>query len=99
MSVEGPERLPVRQRPHRRVGTAVPRRVCHYLAQTPRFHLRVTFDRPVAGPIAAGRGRHVGFGLSETRLPPDAVRAMPVYDLSAFFADLEATLTALRTKL
>ena len=38
-------------------------RVSGYLAQTPRFHLRVTFDRPVAGPISVGRGRHVGFGL------------------------------------
>jgi CRISPR-associated protein Csb2 len=38
-------------------------RVSGYLAATPRFHLRVTFDRPVAGPLAVGRGRHVGFGL------------------------------------
>jgi len=38
-------------------------RVNGYLAETPRLHLRVTFDRPVAGPIAIGRGRHVGFGL------------------------------------
>ncbi|MCC6877543.1 MAG: type I-U CRISPR-associated protein Cas5/Cas6 [Sandaracinaceae bacterium] len=38
-------------------------RVSGYLAETPRFHLRVTFDRPVAGPIAVGRGRHVGFGV------------------------------------
>ena len=38
-------------------------RVGDYLAETPRLHLRVTFDRPVAGPIAVGRGRHVGFGL------------------------------------
>ncbi len=38
-------------------------RVRGYLSETPRFHLRVTFDRPVAGPIAVGRGRHVGFGL------------------------------------
>jgi CRISPR-associated protein Csb2 len=34
-----------------------------YLGETPKFHLRVTFDRPVAGPIAVGRGRHVGFGV------------------------------------
>lgn len=34
-----------------------------YLAETPRLHLRVTFDRAVAGPIVVGRGRHVGFGL------------------------------------
>jgi CRISPR-associated protein Csb2 len=38
-------------------------RVNGYLAETPRFHVRVTFDRPVAGPIAVGRGRHVGLGL------------------------------------
>jgi CRISPR-associated protein Csb2 len=38
-------------------------RVSGYLAETPRLHLRVTFDRPVAGPIAVGRGRHVGYGL------------------------------------
>ncbi|MBX3246392.1 MAG: type I-U CRISPR-associated protein Cas5/Cas6 [Myxococcales bacterium] len=34
-----------------------------YLGETPRLHVRVTFDRPVAGPIAIGRGRHVGFGV------------------------------------
>jgi CRISPR-associated protein Csb2 len=34
-----------------------------YLRETPRLHVRVTFDRPVAGPIAIGRGRHVGFGV------------------------------------
>lgn len=33
-----------------------------YLAETPKLHVRVTFDRPVAGPLAIGRGRHVGFG-------------------------------------
>jgi len=38
-------------------------RVSGYLAETPKLHVRVTFDRPVAGPIAVGRGRHVGFGL------------------------------------
>lgn len=38
-------------------------RVSGYLAETPRLHLRVTFDQPVAGPIAIGRGRHVGFGV------------------------------------
>jgi CRISPR-associated protein Csb2 len=38
-------------------------RVSGYLAETPRLHVRVTFDRPVVGPIAIGRGRHVGFGL------------------------------------
>lgn len=34
-----------------------------YLGETPKLHVRVTFDRPVAGPIAVGRGRHVGFGV------------------------------------
>lgn len=34
-----------------------------YLGKTPKLHIRVTFDRPVAGPLAVGRGRHVGFGL------------------------------------
>lgn len=38
-------------------------RVSGYLSETPRLHLRVTFDRPVTGPISVGRGRHVGFGL------------------------------------
>lgn len=38
-------------------------RVAGYLADTPRFHIRVQFDRAVAGPIAVGRGRHVGLGL------------------------------------
>jgi CRISPR-associated protein Csb2 len=37
--------------------------VAGYLAETSRFHVKVTFDRPVSGPIAVGRGRHVGFGL------------------------------------
>lgn len=34
-----------------------------YLGETPKFHVRVTFDRPVAGPLAVGRGRHVGLGV------------------------------------
>lgn len=34
-----------------------------YLSETAKLHVRVTFDKPVAGPIAIGRGRHVGFGL------------------------------------
>jgi CRISPR-associated protein Csb2 len=38
-------------------------RVNGYLAETSRLHLHVTFDRAVIGPIAVGRGRHVGFGL------------------------------------
>lgn len=34
-----------------------------YLSETPKLHVRLTFDRPIAGPIAIGRGRHVGFGV------------------------------------
>lgn len=34
-----------------------------YVGETPRLHVRITFDRAVAGPIAIGRGRHVGFGV------------------------------------
>jgi CRISPR-associated protein Csb2 len=34
-----------------------------YLGKTPKVHVRVTFDRPIAGPLAIGRGRHVGFGV------------------------------------
>jgi CRISPR-associated protein Csb2 len=34
-----------------------------YLSETPKLHVHVTFDRPVAGPLAVGRGRHVGFGV------------------------------------
>jgi CRISPR-associated protein Csb2 len=34
-----------------------------YLGETPRLHVLVTFDRVVAGPLAIGRGRHVGFGV------------------------------------
>lgn len=34
-----------------------------YLGATPKLHVRVTFDRPIGGPIAIGRGRHVGFGV------------------------------------
>lgn len=50
------------------VHVAAQYRASGYLGETPKLHLRVTFDRPVAGPIAVGRGRHVGFGL----LWPDA---------------------------
>jgi CRISPR-associated protein Csb2 len=38
-------------------------RVAGYLSETPRLHLRIVFDRPLRGPLALGRGRHVGFGL------------------------------------
>lgn len=39
------------------------------------MHVRVTFDRPVTGPIVAGNMGHVGLGL----LIPDAEQA-PVAD-------------------
>ena len=45
------------------VHVATQYRVNGYLGETPRFHVRVTFDRPVTGPLAIGRGRHVGFGV------------------------------------
>lgn len=35
----------------------------NYLAETPRFHAEVIFNRPVRGLLVAGRGRHYGFGL------------------------------------
>jgi hypothetical protein len=53
-------------------------RVSGYLAETPRLHVRVTLDRPITGPIAIGRGRHVGFGLlwpAEDRDEPRSVGA------------------------
>lgn len=34
-----------------------------YLGETPKIHVRVTLDREVIGPLAIGRGRHVGFGV------------------------------------
>ena len=37
-------------------------RIAGYLAETTRLHVAVEFDRSVAGPIAIGRSRHVGFG-------------------------------------
>lgn len=52
------------------VHVATQYRTNSYLGETPKLHVRVTFDRPVVGPIAIGRGRHVGFGL----LWPDHVR-------------------------
>ena len=38
-------------------------RTSGYLQASPRFHVRVRFCEPVAGPLLAGRGRYVGFGL------------------------------------
>lgn len=38
-------------------------RVDGYLAETPRYHAEVIFNRPVIGPLVVGRGRHCGFGL------------------------------------
>lgn len=34
-----------------------------YLGETPKLHIRVTFESPVAGPLAVGRGRYAGFGV------------------------------------
>jgi CRISPR-associated protein Csb2 len=45
------------------VHVAIQYRASGYLGETPKLHVRVTFDRPVAGPLAIGRGRHVGFGV------------------------------------
>ncbi|HET8580806.1 MAG TPA: type I-U CRISPR-associated protein Csb2 [Nitrospiraceae bacterium] len=45
------------------VHVATQYRVTGYLSETPRLHVRLVFDRPVQGPLAIGRGRHVGFGL------------------------------------
>jgi len=33
------------------------------LAHYPRYHVRLTFDSPVVGPLAIGAGRHAGFGV------------------------------------
>lgn len=33
------------------------------LSHYPRYHVQLSFDRPVTGPIAIGAGRHVGFGI------------------------------------
>ncbi len=33
------------------------------LAHYPRWHVRLTFDRPRTGPLTIGSGRHCGFGL------------------------------------
>ena len=33
------------------------------LAHYPRWHVRLTFDRPWTGPLAIGAGRHCGLGL------------------------------------
>lgn len=35
----------------------------HKLAHYPRWHVRLTFERPWTGPLAIGSGRHCGFGL------------------------------------
>ena len=34
-------------------------KLCNY----PRYHVRLRFDRAVAGPLAIGAGRHAGFGV------------------------------------
>ncbi len=33
------------------------------LSHYPRYHVRLTFNQPVAGPLSIGAGRHVGFGV------------------------------------
>lgn len=33
------------------------------LAHYPRWHVLLTFERPLAGPLAIGAGRHCGFGV------------------------------------
>jgi CRISPR-associated protein Csb2 len=33
------------------------------LAHYPRWHIRLTFERPWTGPLAIGAGRHCGFGV------------------------------------
>lgn len=33
------------------------------LAHYPRWHMLLTFERPLAGPLAIGAGRHCGFGV------------------------------------
>jgi CRISPR-associated protein Csb2 len=33
------------------------------LSNYPRWHVRLTFDRPWTGPLAIGAGRHCGLGL------------------------------------
>jgi CRISPR-associated protein Csb2 len=45
-----------------------------YLGETPRLHVRVTFDREITGPLAIGRGRHVGFGVLWPAASPSNIR-------------------------
>lgn len=33
------------------------------LSHYPRYHVKLTFSRPLAGPLAIGAGRHAGFGV------------------------------------
>ncbi len=33
------------------------------LQHYPRYHVRITFDRSITGPLAIGAGRHCGFGV------------------------------------
>ncbi len=44
-------------------GAAGTIRVPKHLAKWPRVHVRVTFKRPVKGPVLAGIGRHYGLGI------------------------------------
>jgi CRISPR-associated protein Csb2 len=33
------------------------------LAHNPRYHVKITFDREITGPLSIGAGSHVGFGI------------------------------------
>ncbi|HOI53944.1 MAG TPA: type I-U CRISPR-associated protein Csb2 [Phycisphaerae bacterium] len=33
------------------------------LQHYPRYHVRLSFDEPISGPLAVGAGRHTGFGV------------------------------------
>ncbi|HEU0142734.1 MAG TPA: type I-U CRISPR-associated protein Csb2 [Bryobacteraceae bacterium] len=46
-------------RQKRRVGYYRPQ----YLEKFTAVHLRIAFERPVAGPLCVGAGRHCGFGV------------------------------------
>lgn len=52
-------------------------RASDYLRASPRFHIRVSFQAPVQGPIIVGRGKYVGFGLLRPLPPPTAQSPSP----------------------
>jgi CRISPR-associated protein Csb2 len=45
------------------MGSARSTRVPRHLERWPRYHVAVTFNEPVAGPVVAGIGRYYGLGL------------------------------------